>query len=114
MPSRLLIAEETLKTNDKNQNKLTTLPNGVFESGSENWRVVAVTLEKKVAMVVIFTYRVVALSFSSARKAGRAKENTSAWHHVSMSDVHFSPNDLNSSPTAFISLSSFANTVLQM
>ena len=114
MPSRLLIAEETLKTNDKNQNKLTTLPNGVFESGSEYWRVVAVTLEKKVAIVVIFTYRVVALSFSSARNAGRAEENTSAWPHVLMRDIHFSPNDLNSSPTAFISLSSFVNTVLQM
>ena len=50
------------------------LPNVVFESGSENWRVVAVTLEKKVAMVVIFTYRVVALSFSSARNVGRAKK----------------------------------------
>ena len=49
------------------------LPNVVFESGSENWRVVAVTLEKKVAMVVIFTYRVVALSFSSARNVGRAE-----------------------------------------
>ena len=53
MPSKLLIPEETLKTSDKNQKKLTTLPNGVFEPGSENWRVVAVTLEKKVAMVVI-------------------------------------------------------------
>ena len=72
MPNRLLIAEETLKTSDRNQKRLTTLPNGVFESGSENWRVVAVTLEKKVAIVVIFTYRVAALSFSSARKVGSA------------------------------------------
>ena len=74
IPSRLLIADETLKTNDNSQKKLTTLPNDVFESGSENCRVVAVTLEKNVAMVVIFTYRVVALSFSSARNVGRAKE----------------------------------------
>ena len=73
MPSRLLIPEETLKTSDRNQKKLTTLPNGVFESGSENWRVVAVTLEKNVAMVVIFTYRVVSLSFSSARNDGKAE-----------------------------------------
>ena len=79
MPSKLLIPEETLKTSDKNQKKLTTLPNGVVESVSENWRVVVVTLEKKVAMVVIFTYRVVALSFSSARKVGRARESTLAW-----------------------------------
>ena len=72
MPNRLLIAEETLKTSDRNQKRLTTLPNGVFESGSENWRVVAVTLEKKVAIVVILTYRVVTLSFSSARNNGSA------------------------------------------
>ena len=44
----------------------------VSEFGSENCRVVAVTLEKKVAMVVILTYRMVALSFSSARKVGKA------------------------------------------
>ena len=37
------------------------------------WRVVAVTLEKKVAIVVMFTYRVVALSFSSAKNVGRTK-----------------------------------------
>ena len=84
MPSRLLIAEETLKTNDRNQKKLTTLPNGVVESVSENWRVVVVTLEKKVAMVVIFTYRVVALSFSSARKVGRARESTLAWWYFTI------------------------------
>ena len=72
IPNILLIAEETLKTNDRNQKKLTTLPNMVSEFGSENCRVVAVTLEKKVAMVVILTYRMVALSFSSARKVGKA------------------------------------------
>lgn len=33
-------------------------------------RVVAVTLEKKVAIVVMLTYRVVARSSSPARKAG--------------------------------------------
>ena len=79
IPSKLLTPDETLNTSDRNQKKLTTLPNGVVESVSENWRVVVVTLEKKVAMVVIFTYRVVALSFSSARKVGRARESTLAW-----------------------------------
>ena len=74
MPSKLLIPDETLKINDRNQKKLTTLPNGVFESGSENCRVVAVTLEKKVAIVVILVYRVVALSFSSESNVGTAKE----------------------------------------
>ena len=36
------------------------------------WRVVAVTLEKNAAIVVILTYRVVTLSFSSARNNGSA------------------------------------------
>ena len=71
---RLLIPEDTLKTNDKNQKKFTVPPNDVLESGSENWRVVAVTLEKKVAIAVILTYLVVALSFSSARNVGKAKK----------------------------------------
>ena len=39
------------------------------------WRVVAVTLEKNVAIVVMFTYLVVALSFSSSRISGRAVVN---------------------------------------
>ena len=114
MPSRLLIADETLKSNDKSQKKLTMLPNGVFESGSENCRVVAVTLEKKVAMVVIFTYRVVVLSFSSARNVGRAKEVALAWASFYASYSHLSPNNFNSSPTAFISPSRFVNNTSQM
>ena len=36
IPSRLLIAEEALKTNESNQKKFTMLPIGVFESGREN------------------------------------------------------------------------------
>ena len=52
-PSKLLMPDETLKTRDKYQKRLTTLPIGVFELGRENWMVVAVTLEKKVAIVVI-------------------------------------------------------------
>ena len=45
--------DETLKTSDKYQKRLTTLPIGVSELGRENWMVVAVTLEKKVAIVVM-------------------------------------------------------------
>ena len=37
------------------------------------WRAVAVTLEKNVAIVVMLRYRVVALSFSSARNIGNAE-----------------------------------------
>ena len=73
IPRRLFIPEETLNINERNQKKFTTLPNVVLEVGNENWSVVAVTLEKKVAIVVILTYRIVALSFSSARNAGRAE-----------------------------------------
>ena len=36
IPSRLLIAEEALKTNESNQKKFTMLPIGAFESGREN------------------------------------------------------------------------------
>ena len=73
IPSRLFIPEETLNINERNQKKFTILPNVVFEVGNENWSVVAVTLEKKVAIVVILAYRIVALSFSSAKNAGRAE-----------------------------------------
>ena len=37
------------------------------------WRVVAVTLEKNVAIVVMFTYLNVVLSFSSTRNVGSAR-----------------------------------------
>ena len=116
IPRRLLIAEETLKTNDMNQKKLTMLPNGVCESGRENWRVVAVTLEKNVAIVVILMYRVVALSFSSAKKVGRAEENGLAQALIYMCNrcVPLSPNDLSSSLAAFISVSRYTNNVSHM
>ena len=53
MPSRLLTPEETLKISDTNQKKLTASLD--FEGGYDIdiWRVVAVTLEKNVAIVVI-------------------------------------------------------------
>ena len=86
----------------------------VFEYGSENWRVVAVTLEKKVAIVVIFTYRVVALSFSSARNVGRAEEAALALAPFYTSYLHLSPNNFNSFPASFISLSRFVNSSSQM
>lgn len=58
-PSKLLTAAETLKTSDKNQKRLTRPLNDSDAStlgrANVNWRVVAVTLEKKVAMVVMLT-----------------------------------------------------------
>ena len=72
IPRRLLIPDETLKTREMNQKKLTSPPRGVSEYGNENWSAVAVTLEKNVAIVVMFMYRVVALSFSSATNMGKA------------------------------------------
>lgn len=71
-PNKLLIPEETLKTRDENQKRLTAAPRVVPESANENWSVVAVTLEKKVAMPVIFTYSDASRSFSSVRKDGSA------------------------------------------
>lgn len=50
--SKLLIPEDTLKTRDENQRRLTTFPREEVVCTSENWSVVAVTLEKKVAIVV--------------------------------------------------------------
>lgn len=72
----LLTPEETLKTSDENQKRFTKPRRE--EAGSEgggeyvNWSVVAVTLEKKVAIVVMLMYRVVSLSISLARKIGKA------------------------------------------
>ena len=72
IPSKLLTPDETLNTSDRNQKKFTIFskPEGLSEI--DIWRVVAVTLEKNVAIVVMFKYPVVALSFSSARNCGRA------------------------------------------
>lgn len=69
------MAEATLKTRDNNQNRLTELLRAVPESAwlvIENWSVVAVTPEKKVAMVVMFRYLVVAL-FSALWIGGKAR-----------------------------------------
>lgn len=49
----LLTPEEILKTRDKNQTRFTALPNRLFVFSYENCSVAAVTLEKKVAIVVI-------------------------------------------------------------
>lgn len=72
IPRRLLIPDETLKTSDRNQQRYTIFPSVTFDGWSENcvWRVVAVTLEKKVAIVVMLRYRVVARSSSLVRKEG--------------------------------------------
>ena len=57
-----------------NQNKFTTSHTALPAFMDKDvWRAVAVTLEKNVAIVVMLTYRVVALSFSSATKVGKAK-----------------------------------------
>lgn len=65
-PSRLLTADDTLNTSDRNQKRLTTPLSesdaSVCNGAYVNWSVVAVTLEKKVAIVVRLTYRVVSLS----------------------------------------------------
>ena len=76
IPSGLLTPDETLNTSDMNQNKFTTshtvLPAFIDK---DVWRAVAVTLEKNVAIVVMLTYRVVALSFSSERNIGSAEKS---------------------------------------
>ena len=76
IPSRLLTPDETLNTSDMNQNKFTT-SHTVLPAFMDKdvWRAVAVTLEKNVAIVVILRYRVVALSFSSARNIGSAEKS---------------------------------------
>ena len=83
IPSRLLTPDETLNTSDMSQNKFTT--SHTVDLGfivKDVWRVVAVTLEKKAAIVVILTYRVVTLSFSSARNNGSAISSgiRTAWY----------------------------------
>lgn len=54
IPSKLLIPAETLKTRDRNQNRFTTPPKAELVCVNENWSVVAVTLEKNVAIVVMW------------------------------------------------------------
>ena len=79
IPSRLLTPDETLNTSDMNQNKFTTSHTALPAfTDKDIWRAVAVTLEKNVAIVVMLTYRVVALSFSSARNIGSA-ETSGIW-----------------------------------
>ena len=72
IPRRLLIPDETLKTREMNQKKLTNPPRGVSEYGNENWRAVAVTLEKNVAIVVMFRPRDFAMHKCRARYLARA------------------------------------------
>ena len=73
IPSKLLTPDETLNTSEMNQNKFTTFHRaGGLEIEIDICSVVAVTLEKNVAIVVMLTYRVVALYFSSATKVGKA------------------------------------------
>jgi hypothetical protein len=50
-PSKLFTAALILKTRDRNQKQFTALAIESFGSSNENWRVVAVTAEKKVATV---------------------------------------------------------------
>ena len=108
IPSRLLTPDETLNTSDMNQNKFTTSHTELPAFMDRDvWRAVAVTLEKNVAIVVMLTYRVVDLSFSSARNIGSAEKsrirlcsNTRRQHNSP-----FSPNLCSSSATAIIALS---------
>ena len=108
IPSRLLTPEETLNTSDMNQNKFTTshtvLPGFIAK---DVWRAVAVTLEKNVAIVVMFTYRVMARSFSSARNIGSAdKSGVKRYSNKQRQwNIHLSPNFCSSSATACIASS---------
>ena len=52
MLTRLLTPEETLKTSDTSQSRFTALSRRVVVCWYENWSVVAVMVEKKVAIVV--------------------------------------------------------------
>lgn len=55
IPNKLLTPEETLKTKERNQKRFTTPPRTESTCAYENWSVVAVTLEKNVAIVVMCT-----------------------------------------------------------
>lgn len=50
-PSKLFTAAPMLKTRERNQKQFTELATELCSSSNENWRVVAVTAEKKVATV---------------------------------------------------------------
>lgn len=54
IPNKLLTPEETLKTRERNQKRFTAELR-VEPVVMENWSVVAVTLEKKVAIAVILS-----------------------------------------------------------
>lgn len=79
MPMRLFTPEETLKTRDKNQKRFTVflyLFESCCENAYENCSVVAVTLEKNVAIVVILaSYRAFAFSSSLVRKEDMATKS---------------------------------------
>ena len=107
IPSRLPTPDETLNTSDMNQKRF-TMSHRLDWMGAEIviWRVVAVTLEKNVAIVVMFRYRVVALSFSSARNVGRAMKQIiycPEWDSVYRS-IPRSPKPRNSSITSIIAV----------
>ena len=61
-----------LKTSDKNQKKLTVPASDEVGKVMDIWSIVAVILERKVAIVVIFRYWVAALSLSFDRNCGNA------------------------------------------
>ena len=106
IPSRLLTPDDTLNTREMNQKKFTAFHRVEWVIEIDIWRVVAVTLEKNVAIVVMFTYRVVALSFSSARNVGRAMKQIMCcpeWNSVYRS-IPLSPKLRNSSITSIIAV----------
>ena len=113
IPSRLLTPDETLNTSDMNQNKFTASHTALPAFMDKDvWRAVTVTLEKNVAIVVMLRYRVVTLSFSSARNIGSAEKsrirlcsNTRRQHNSP-----FSPNLCSSSATTRIAFSEPANS----
>ena len=70
-PSRLFMPEATLDRIEINQQRFTILLNVPPLSPNVNCSVVAETLEKKVAIVVIFRYRRVDFSSSSRRAFSR-------------------------------------------
>ena len=104
IPSRLLTPDDTLNTSEMNQKKFTAFHRVEWVMDIDIWSVVAVTLEKNVAIVVMFTYRVVALSFSSARNVGRAMKRIMCcpeWNSAYRS-IPLSPKLRNSSTTSDI------------
>ena len=74
MPDRLLITDAMLNISDVNQNALTALPNLVVVCIYEYWIVVAVTADKKVAIVVKLMYLETS-SFSDFLTRGNANSS---------------------------------------